>query len=99
MDSNTERLVLEEGLVKLNEGVPVGDLNFLADVDSLELVGVGAGEVELDKGSSTRNIAEGKIADKGVNVSLDGAVGSDGGVDLHGELVGLRVEDVDGLDP
>lgn len=99
VDGHANSLVLEEGLVELDKCIHIGNLNFLANVDSLELVGVGLGEIELDERSSTGNVAEGKVANEGVNISLDSTVGADCGVDLHGELVGFSVQDADALNP
>lgn len=78
VNGDAESLILEESSVELGEGFLVGDLDILADVDLLELVGIGLGEVQNNERLGIRDVREGQVAKEGVDVSLDSAISSDG---------------------
>lgn len=98
LDGEAEGLVVGEPDVVLDEGVHVGDGDLLGDVDLLVLVRGGLGEFNGGEDALGLDVGQVHLAGEAVNVSVDGAVGGDGGVDLHGVRVGLGVEDVDALD-
>lgn len=95
---DVESLVSGEPNVVGVEGVGVSNRNVLADVDELVLVAVGCGEGEVEERRLAGEILEIHDTVKGIDVGLDGAIGSDGGVDLQGDAARLGVDDVDALD-
>lgn len=97
-DGDLDGLVVGEPDVEGGEGVHVLDGDVLADVDLLVLGGGGRGELEGGEGGVRLEVLEVHAAGEPVDVGVDGAVGGDGGVDLHAVAVRLGLEDVDALD-
>lgn len=97
VDGDLERLVIDEPDVEGAESVHVGDVDLLAHVDLLVLGGGGGGELEGSEGLVALEVLEVHLADEAINIGVDAAIGCDGGVDLHEEGIGLRLEDVDAL--
>lgn len=98
LDSDAQSLVIGEPDVEGSEGVHVSDVDLLADIDSLVLVTVGGREVDGNEGGVRLEVLEVHDTLEAVDVGLDGAVGGDGGVDLHQVGVALGAEDIDALD-
>lgn len=78
LDGHVDSLVVGEPDVELSEGLHVGNLDLLANIDDLVLIGGGGGEVEGGESDTGLDISQVHVADEGVNVGMDGAVGGDG---------------------
>lgn len=85
LDGDTQRLVGSKPSVEGGEGVQVGDVDVLGDVDLLVLLAAGLGEVEGDEGGVRLQVLEVHDALEGVDLGADFAVGGDGRVDRQRE--------------
>lgn len=98
VDGDPYGLVVVEPDVEAGESRHVGDLDLLADVDDLVLVGIGFREQERRECGVRLIVLEVHLAFKGIDICLDGSISLDGGVDLHVVGVALSLENVDALD-
>jgi hypothetical protein len=83
LDGDTESLVEGKPDVEVVEGVVILDLELLANVDLLVLVAIGGGERDVQERRMIGKILEIHDSLKAIDVCLDRAIGSDGGVNLE----------------
>lgn len=98
LDTDVDRLVEEEPGVEHVNRVVVQDLGELGDVDGRQRRAGRLGERHAREGRLGLPVLEVHDPVEGVDDGADGRVGPDGGVDGHGEVVGLRLGQGDALD-
>lgn len=98
IDGDTDRLVIMEPDVEASKGLHISDVESLADVDDLVLIGCRRGEQKSCEWRVWLEILEVHVTLEAVDLSVDLAVGRDGRVDLHEIAVGLGLKNVDTLD-
>lgn len=96
LNLDLEVLAQKKLLVEVGEGGEVLDVGLLSDIDNLEGIAGGLGEV--DRGESPIIALDEHLTGEWFDRSMDLAVAADDAVDGHGELGRFRVGHDDALD-